>query len=59
MNDKCSRITLGTKYYKDAALMTVALSFMRGGTGTDGVLRARGLVIEDDYSGGVERSSTT
>ena len=33
-----------------AALMTVALvaSFMTGGTGTDGVLRARGLVIEDE-----------
>ena len=33
-----------------AALMTIALVvlFFRSGTGKDGVLRARGLVIEDD-----------
>ncbi len=51
MNATAERLTRSIRWLQVyAALMTVGLvvSFMRGGTGTDGVLRARGLVIEDE-----------
>ena len=46
--DQLSRSIRWLQVY--AALMTIALvvSFAKDGTGTDGVLRARGLIIEDE-----------
>ncbi len=51
MSASAERLTRSIRWLQVyAALMTVALvaSFIRGGTGTDGVLRARALVIEDE-----------
>ena len=51
MSENAERLTRAIRWLQAyAALMTIALVvlFFRSGTVTDGVLRARGLVIEDD-----------
>lgn len=51
MSENAERLTRAIRWLQAyAALMTIALVvlFFRSGTETDGVLRARGLVIEDD-----------
>ena len=51
MSENPERMTRAIRWLQAyAALMTIALVvlFFRSGTETDGVLRARGLVIEDD-----------
>ena len=51
MSTKTERLTRAVRWLQAyATLMTVALVvlFVRGGTGMDGVMRGRGLIIEDD-----------
>ena len=51
MSENPERLTRAIRWLQAyAALMTVALAvlFFRSGTDTDGILRARGLIIEDD-----------
>ncbi|MCY3610143.1 MAG: hypothetical protein OXH51_01290 [Gemmatimonadetes bacterium] len=51
MSTKTERLTRTVRWLQAyAILMTIALAvlFVRSGTGTDGVLRVRGLIVEDD-----------